>query len=193
MHAVESPSSTESDKDNLTVDDREEEKAKELIVYAPPLVFPGAKEQCIQERKKAGHPLKKFRGRLAKQTQAIRDAEIDEKVAFSQKEIPIVDFILKHINDSTVELPLEAAALVDSLIIHDKALFCEVGKVQKRPVTQISLKKLQPKTVRKASSGRWWKHLSTPVRSKRLEYQTLNITIAQCQPPHPSLGSNSRG
>uniref|UniRef100_A0A0K0DRU1 Uncharacterized protein n=1 Tax=Angiostrongylus cantonensis TaxID=6313 RepID=A0A0K0DRU1_ANGCA len=85
--------------DILTVDDREEEKTKELIVFAPPLVFPGTKEQCIQERHKA------------------------------------------------VELPLEAIALVDSPIIHDTALFGEVGKVQKRPVTQISLKKLQPKTL----------------------------------------------
>ncbi|VDM58659.1 unnamed protein product [Angiostrongylus costaricensis] len=100
---------------------------------------------AVPEEQKAGRPPKKFRGRLAKQKQAIRDAEIAEKVAIKQRELPVLDLTLKVIEDPTVELPLEATILLDSSIIHDTALLHEVGEVLKELVAQVCLEELQPK------------------------------------------------
>uniref|UniRef100_A0A0K0DMI2 [Histone H3]-lysine(4) N-trimethyltransferase n=1 Tax=Angiostrongylus cantonensis TaxID=6313 RepID=A0A0K0DMI2_ANGCA len=173
-----------------TVDDTVEEAIKELIASAPPSGFPDTKEQCLQT---PGRPPKKFRGRLAKQKQAIRDAEIAEKVAIKQRELPVLDLTLKVIEDPTVELPLEATILLDSSIIHDTALLHEVGEVLKELVAQVCLEELQPKRDIKSRSRRCWEHLPERVRSKRQEYRNLNVPVAQRSPPPPPLRSKPRG
>ncbi|KAJ1369870.1 hypothetical protein KIN20_031455, partial [Parelaphostrongylus tenuis] len=121
--------------DVVTVDAAVDEAIKELIAL------------------KLGRPFKKFRGRFAKEKQAIRDAKRAEKVAIEQRELPGLDLLLKAIEDSTLELPIE---FVDSSVIHDTNLLHEVGEVLKELVAEVSLEELRPKTSR---SRRCWDHL----------------------------------
>ncbi|VDM63414.1 unnamed protein product [Angiostrongylus costaricensis] len=172
---------------NSNVAKRQKRSRRSVLLDRDPAV---ATRRGVQ---KAGRPLKRFRGRLAKQKQAIREAEISEKVAIRQRELPVLDLILKFIEDPTIELPLEATTFVDSSIIHDTSLLHEVGEALKDLVTQISLEELQPKRDIKSRSRRNWEHLSKRVRSKRQEYRKFNTPVDQRSPPPPPLRSKPKG
>ncbi|KJH44617.1 hypothetical protein DICVIV_09338 [Dictyocaulus viviparus] len=183
---------SQEDEDNgvvdvVALDDILEGAMRTLNATSPPLELPDTKER------KAGRPPKKFRGRLAKQKQAIRDAVLAEKVAIKHRQLPVLDLTLKVIEDPTVELPLEAPIVVNSSVVHDTALLHEVGETLKELVAQVSLEQLQPKRDIKSRSRRCWEHLPERGRSKRQEYRTLNIPVAERSPPPPPLRSKPRG
>ncbi|VDK50431.1 unnamed protein product, partial [Cylicostephanus goldi] len=128
--------------DVVSTDDTLEASIRELIASAPSLATNGFLEQSD----KAGRPHKKFRGRLAKEKQAIRDAKIAEKVAIKHRELPVLDLALKVIDDPTVEVPVEVPPiLLDPQIAIDAHILHEVGEVLKEIVAQISLEELEPK------------------------------------------------
>ncbi|KAJ1366466.1 hypothetical protein KIN20_027140 [Parelaphostrongylus tenuis] len=133
-------------------------------------------QQMVQVLKKRGRPVKKYRGRMAREKQAIRDAERAEKVAVKEKKLPVLDLLLKVIEDPTVESPVEAAVLTGSSVISDTAVLHEVGDVLKELVAQIAVKELQPKSSR---SRRCWEHLPVRIPSKRQEYRKLNVPVEQ--------------
>ncbi|EYC07083.1 hypothetical protein Y032_0072g679 [Ancylostoma ceylanicum] len=189
--------------DVVSVDASTEESVRELIASAPPAP-PGSEleehpheqhdmNDTSRERKKAGRPHKRFRGRLAKQKQAQRDAEIAEKVAIKHRELPVLDLALKVIDDPTVEIPVEAPILLDPSIAIDAALLHEVGEVLKEMVAQVSLEELEPKRDIKARTRRNWNYLPERVRSKRQEYKNLNVPVNERSPPPPPLKNKPRG
>ncbi|KAJ1370160.1 hypothetical protein KIN20_031824, partial [Parelaphostrongylus tenuis] len=95
--------------DVLTVDDVFEEAIRELIASVPPPESTNTKEeQVVRERKKLGRSSKKLRGKFSREKQAIPDAEIAEKVAIKQRELPVLDLTLKVIENSTSKIPIEA-------------------------------------------------------------------------------------
>ncbi|KAJ1357365.1 hypothetical protein KIN20_015499, partial [Parelaphostrongylus tenuis] len=118
--------------DDVTIDDMVEETIRKLVTSAPPLALPDPKEHDVRECKKAGRPAKRFRGRCAKEKQAIRNAEIAERVAIRQRQLPVLDLTLKVIEDLAVEPPLESPMLVHSSIFHETALLHEVGEALQR-------------------------------------------------------------
>ncbi|CAJ0609911.1 unnamed protein product [Cylicocyclus nassatus] len=185
--------------DVVSTDDAIEASIRELIASAPPPATNGFFDQgdvndSSRERKKAGRPHKKFRGRLAKQKQAIRDAEIAEKVAIKHRELPVLDLALKVIDDPTVEVPVEVPPiLLDPQIAIDANILHEVGEVLKEIVAQISLEELEPKRDIKSRSRRSWDYLPERVRSKRQEYRNLNVPVNERSPPPPPLRSKPRG
>ncbi|XGW33206.1 hypothetical protein V3C99_017574 [Haemonchus contortus] len=179
--------------DVVTEDAKLSEEIKELISSLPPPEPSELEEMSPGERKKAGRPPKKFRGRLARQKQAIRDAEIAEKVAIKQRELPVLDLALKVIDDPSVEVPEEAPIVVDSLATLDATLLHEVGEVLKEMVTQVSLEELKPKKVVRARNRRCWEHLPGRVPSKRQEYRALRVPPRQQSPPPPPLRTRARG
>ncbi|KAL6722527.1 hypothetical protein Aduo_017643 [Ancylostoma duodenale] len=189
--------------DVVSVDSSIEESVRELIASVPPPP-PGSEldehnrgqhdvNDTSREKKKAGRPHKKFRGRLAKQKQAQRDAEIAEKVAIKHRELPVLDLALKVIDDPTVEIPVEAPIVLDPSIAIDAALLHEVGEVLKEVVAQVSLEELEPKRDVKSRTRRNWNYLPERVRSKRQEYKNLNVPVNERSPPPPPLKSKPRG
>ncbi|KAK6766683.1 hypothetical protein RB195_026141 [Necator americanus] len=197
--------------DVVSVDSSIEDSVRDLIASVPPPSqgsndFHGLQEgndlhnhdanDLSRERKKAGRPHKKFRGRLAKQKQAIRDAEIAEKVAIKHRELPVLDLALKVIDDPSVELPVEApivSLVLDPTIAIDAALLHEVGEVLKEVVAKVSLEELEPRRDVKSRSRRNWDYLPERVRSKRQEYKNLNVPVSERSPPPPPLKSKPRG
>ncbi|KAJ1358756.1 hypothetical protein KIN20_017261 [Parelaphostrongylus tenuis] len=178
-------------KDELNPDSGDEivlDAIKEPIASLTLSESTGAKgQQMIQKR---GRPVKKYRGRMAREKQAIRDAERAEKVAIKEKKLPVLELALKVIEDPTVEVSVEAPVLIGSSVIRDTAVLHEVGDVLKELVAQIAVKELQPKSSR---SRRCWEHLPVRVPSKRQEYRKLNVPVEQRSPPPSPLKSKPRG
>ncbi|KAK5975007.1 hypothetical protein GCK32_002359 [Trichostrongylus colubriformis] len=189
----------EEDSENIIVDvttndETLDVKIKELIDSLPPPEPPEVAELLSGERKKAGRPPKKFRGRLAREKQAIRDAEIAEKVAIKQRELPVLDLTLKVIDDPSVELPQEAPIVIDSLAELDTNLIHEVGEVLKELVAKVSLNELRrPRKDMKARTRRCWEHLPERVPSKRQEYRAQKMSSRFHSPPPPPTRSRTRG
>ncbi|KAK6056965.1 hypothetical protein COOONC_05522, partial [Cooperia oncophora] len=181
----------EEDSENLTIDITAEDEAlsnkvKELVDALPPVEHSECEEPLTSERKKAGRPPKKFRGRLAKQKQAIRDAELAEKVAIKQRELPVLDLALKVIDDPSVELPEEAPIVVDNLVELDTTTLHEVGEVLKELVAQVSLNELRKSNREvKTRSRRRWEHLPERVPSKRQEGRALKHRVPEISPSPP--------
>ncbi|VDK51452.1 unnamed protein product, partial [Cylicostephanus goldi] len=97
----------EEDEENIFVDvvstdSTTEDSIRELITPAPPPPTANGISDGGNV-KKPGRPHKKCRGRLARQRQAIKDAEIAEKVAIKHRELPVLDLTLKIMNDPSVE------------------------------------------------------------------------------------------
>ncbi|KAK6033033.1 hypothetical protein OSTOST_00758 [Ostertagia ostertagi] len=189
----------EEDSENIVVDvlTEDQELAKEieeLVASLPPPDPSDVVEPVVNERKRAGRPPKKFRGRMAREKQAIRDAEIAEKVAIKHRELPVLDLALKVIEDPSVELPNEAPIVFDNLAALDTSMLHEVGEVLKELVTKVSLNELRkPKREIKSRTRRCWEHLPERVPSRRQEYRALKVPVQERSPPPPPLKSKSRG
>ncbi|VDL77935.1 unnamed protein product [Nippostrongylus brasiliensis] len=157
---------------------------KNLIASLPPLdSSENNVEQTTLEKKKAGRPPKKFRGRFAREKQAIRDAVNAEKEAIKQRELPVLDLALKVIEDPTVVVPAEAPIVIDALSAGaiDTAVLHEVGELLKEIVAQVSLDTLEPKREGKVRSRRCWEHLPGRGRSKRQEEKAIRAAAVQEQ------------
>ncbi|CAJ0598756.1 unnamed protein product [Cylicocyclus nassatus] len=173
----------EEDEENIFVDvvstdSTTEESILELIAPAPPPPTANGISDA-SNAKKPGRPHKKYRGRLARQKQAIKDAEIAEKIAIKHRELPVLDLTLKIIEDPSLKEALP-------ILLH------EVGDVLKEMIAQVSLEDLEPKRDIKPRYRRTWDYLPR-IRSKRQEYKKQNVPVSERSPSPPPLTVKPRG
>uniref|UniRef100_A0A1I7XC85 SET domain-containing protein n=1 Tax=Heterorhabditis bacteriophora TaxID=37862 RepID=A0A1I7XC85_HETBA len=152
----------------------------------------------VLEKKKPGRPLKRFRGRYAKQQTAERNARMAEEAAIEQGDLPHLDLAMKHIEDPTgnLDVPSILPPVVPLIIalpdltpeeLHD------IGELLKDIVTQVCLEEIKPKRKVKTRSRRSWIHLPDRRPSKRKEYRRQNVPPSERSPSPPPLKPKPRG